>query len=993
MAGSNYYEWLELPIEPFQNDPAELLKTAEKKFIAWNSHKKSDIQNRTKLHEQKIRAAINDPAEWEKIYKEYKAGVDANIEKDLIFFVTNNKVKLSDAEEIANSNKVDTEYVKRICASLKYIVDDGGNPPPQQKKKPKFTVDDLAPASPRPFYDLDSIQNIIIEMGYSSLMELLADPNIIGLKITENTPEQKIVEALDKMKAKWKDIPQSGAKGTQKTHLEKIHAGFTKSFKDNFPFSEYIKLLKYLKAKALLNSMPKSLKELSEDAFNHMVTQLFEFTEDQDKAKDILISYCDSKKIAYPIERPKVAMCPFCSHSFEREDPIQKNCPVCGQLLTVKCPKCGKLKHIIDEPECDGINIGAYPILLESLASVEKYLDSLSLEAAKYKLDDINAKWPSFPGSENAFARLSKLGSDYGADIKKLSEYRISKQLYAAKAIIDKINVSFPGFKDGYGDIYSEIKYVEAEFERAKKEPDNDTRLNLLMSLSETVSDFSRLNAELQKYPIQAVTSFTASPDSSRGVISLNWKSDNNSAVTYVIRRKKDTTIAGITDGEGVGKTQGTSFADENVKEGELYYYAVFAQRGPLTSPVMVLGEPVTVLKKPSITIIPKDGALDLSWTASATKMRVFYSDKEITGYDQGTEIKGLSSTGVLVENLKNNTPYYVAAYKFVSGGSKEYRSTLSVFPPAAPMKKIDPPIITRFIGEREGEYLLKCENISDKEPVFYYSEAMAGIPSNDTISIGDIERKAKKLSCVKLPDGRYKVDMNGMKKMIVYPAFQISGSLMVGSFITLTYIKRINIRSNVSGSALCMFIDNWPENAERLLICYSFEGFPEDSGDCEAAKRIIVSKADFMKNKSLEIRPIQQKHYYISLFARSGRDDILIGNHEENLEKPKEIRYYLRKSGMSSIILYIKNSDKYRPALTFAASRRCVPLSKSEAEISFEIIERFDAPEIELVTISRKALPKICYGRIFCDKPGYQLLMENALNDKAGSQVTMGGR
>lgn len=189
------------------------------------------------------------------------------------------------------------------------------------------------------------------------------------------------------------------------------------------------------------------------------------------------------------------------------------------------------------------------------------------------------------------------------------------------------------------------------------------------------------------------------------------------------------------------------------------------------------------------------------------------------------------------------------------------------------------------------------------------------------------------------------------------------------------------------------MFIDGWPENAERLLICYSFEGFPEDSSDCEAAKRISVSKSDFIKNKFLEIKPIQQEHYYISLFARSGRDDILIGNHEENLEKPKEIRYGLRKSGINSFVLCFKNADPYRPPLTFAASAKCVPLSRNEADVSFDIIERFDAPEEELVTIPKKDLPKTGYGKIFCEKPGYLLLMENTLNDKAGSKVLSGGK
>lgn len=972
-SSNNYYEWLELSVEKFESDPVKLSDIAEKRIMEWQSHKKIDIQNRANIHGQSIRKAINDSDEWKRIYLEYKSSVDARISESMVFFVNNREIKVDDIKTIGNKFKVSENYVRKICESQNYTVVEGVSS--AAKTAVDFTLEDLKPSS---YLKFQTNQKYVAEMGAKDLMELLSIPEILGVSVTESTPNDKVIEALAQLKKKWAPISATGEKGTQKSHIDKIYSGFTSILK-TVPFGEYIRFLKYLGAKETLTEvLSMHIEELNENAFNIKVTQLFEFTEDREKAKSVLIGFCQEKGIAYPVPRPKLAVCPFCSQSFERTEPIQPSCPVCGRSLTVQCPVCKKSRHIISEPECDGINIGSYPLLEKMLASAEEYCAALNLEAARDKLNDLNSRWQNFPGADKVKERLEKLEKDYGDDIRKISACCEKKEFFSARNIIDRINNSFPDFKKGYGTVYSVIESAEEEFNAAIKESDVDKRINLLLTINDSISDFIKLNAELQKYPVEPVTDFAASVDSSSGVVTLNWKSANKAnSVFYIVRRKRDAVVSGVADGEGIGKTQSLSFGDTSAEEGALYYYAVFAMRGTIQSPLSVLNEPTVILNEPIIEIIPKDTCVDLSWKPDRCGLRVFFSDKEISDYDEGTPVEKLSDGGVLLENLTNGTPYCIAAYKYVVSGGKEFRSKLAVFPAVTPIKPVEPPHFTKLIGGKAGEYLLSSESDNEQEITLYYTESRVGISENALISLYDMEKKAKKLNYEKLSDGKYKVDMSDKKSMFVYPTINMSGSLMVGNIIPLTYIELVDIAASVSGSTLCLTISEWPEGMEQIAVCYDFNAFPMDSTDCDRANKIIVHKKDYDKNPILAVPGVKTEKYYISLFARSAGDETLMGNKEVNLAKKSEIRYSVKKNILGGVKITLINDGGIRPPLTFAVGSGCIPLSKEKAVFTFDISGSDNPPHTEVISVPRFGIPKNAYVKIFCEDAGFTVLAE----------------
>lgn len=972
---NNYYEWLGLPVESFENDPAVLSELVEKKIVEWQSHKKLEITNRAYIHGPQIRAAIRNPEQWEEIYREYKEQVDSNIADQLQLFV-NDKLEIApeDLDIIAKQNSVSVRYVTRVCNSLKYKVGTDTTQP-----LPSFTIDDLEPSSFRKF---SSVQKLIEELGSKNLMELLARSDVLGVTITANSPNEKVIEALEQVRKKWMNVSATGDKATQKSHLDKIYSGFSKHLK-TIPFGEYVNCLKFAKAKEVLSELTAlKVRELSEIAFNTKVSQLFEFTEDQSKARSILASFCASKGIGYPLPRTMLAMCPFCGRNFERSEPIQRTCPICGHSLMVQCPKCKKLRHIITESECDGINIGSFPLLEKTLESINKDCESLSLESARDKLNDLKSRWNGFPGADKAEERLSKLEREYGKDLARISEHCRKNELYSARSIIDRIERSFPGFKRGYGSVYSNVEYAEEQFAEAVKNPDINARINLLLAINDIVADFPKLNTELQKYPISPVTDLRAEIDSNAGIVSLSWKSENKSnSVFYVVRRKTDTLVANASDGNEITRTQLLSYGDKSIREGIAYYYAVYAVRGPISSALSITKEPVIALKKPEVSVTPKNGSIDLSWSAGGEKIRVFYSDKEITQYDEGTPVRNPLPSGAVIEGLTNGKPYWIAVYKYTLCGGKEYRSRLTIYPRVTPIYPVAPPRFRVTRGNKDGEYVLRDETQSSGSIALFYSETRVGISENSPISCSEMESKTKRLDAVRLSDGSFVVDMTDRKTMLVYPAIVMGMSLVVGNIIALQYIKMSDVNVSVSGSSLCVMLDEFPENADQIIICYNFDGYPVDSADCERSHRISVTKANYLRDKIIKIPNVKQGNYFISVFAKSGRDEMLIANKLTKLAKTETITYSMTKTlfGVNITLKSETGSGKsagYIPPLIFAYAEGAVPLSKENSAGFAELPEIPNARRTELIAVKCK-LPRNAYGKVFCADSRYSLLAE----------------
>lgn len=976
---NNFYEWLELSVEHFESDPAKLAPILEKKITEWNSSKSIQLQNRAAINQTAMRAAIQDPDAWKKIYLEYKNLIDNKITDALEMCAVNMVIESDQIVAIAKSCKVSVGYVETTAKKKGY--NGGINPTPTPIPKPvvRYTIKDLEP-DPKIKNQLDSIQKSINELGYPTLAELISHETNTETDLFTVTKDS-VLDALKDIKKRWSKVSASNKeKYQQKSHIDRICSGMM-AFLKSYDIKDYIEYLNWKSVNDILNDLRAQLNSLALDSlndkkFNNTIDSIFSVIGDREKSKSVLESYCDEKNIAYPKPLPNVAVCPFCSNGFEKKKPMQENCPSCGRSFVVKCPKCGKPKNIIADSNCDEIDLLQYPYLEKQLQEAQNVLESLNFTIVKNRVSQIQQKWPNFPGTPELLSRCKTIEGIYGKDLLKLRQLCDVHKYYEARTICDRISGTYPNFKKSYQWIYDTVAKAEKMFKSVVSIKDDDKKIELLLEIMELVSDYSEVKIELGKQHIENIDSMSVQVNEKSKTAVLSWKSKNKpNSVQYYVIKKKGAVVSNASDGEELTVTQSLSYSDTDLIEGELYFYAVYAKRGPQETPICVTKDATVFLKKPIVSVNPKDSGVSVSWENSSIDIKVFYSENQINKFGDGTPCSNVTSTGVDIEGLQNGRRYYIGVYKVSSYMGKQIQSEGEITT-ITPMELIEPPSIMKAIGKIDGEYIITHTNPkSNSNFELYYSAAQAKITSNSSVGMAEIRRLLRKASATDIGNNQYIVNMNGATEMYIYPVVSRGDTATVGNYICLRYAKGIKItKSVVSGNKLRMYIDNWVSGADALIICYNDDVYPENKDDSD--KRISVSKLEYERTRLLEINNIQNQKYYISIFARKSGEYIPVCNHyfdNSNGEKTI-IKYYFQVSLFGGVSIVFENNAVSLPEINVCVNEGCMPLTKSGGTI-VEIIAAGTNGEAGIKIKNLKASDRK-YARLFTDDSNYQLTL-----------------
>ena len=123
----------------------------------------------------------------------------------------------------------------------------------------------------------------------------------------------------------------------------------------------------------------------------------------------------------------------------------------------VACAKCGNLKHLITDQECDGVHIGEYPLLKREFEKAKNLFENFNFEGAGDRLKAICAVWPDFPGSAGLASDISSMKKKLLPSLDMISEYCAKKKYFSAAETIELVDAKRPGFKKNYGVVYSKI--------------------------------------------------------------------------------------------------------------------------------------------------------------------------------------------------------------------------------------------------------------------------------------------------------------------------------------------------------------------------------------------------------------------------------------------------------------------------------------------------------------------------------------------------------
>ena len=879
-------------------------------------------------------------------------------------------------KRMSEKYKVSSDYVIGIVKGKGYSVGSGDGKAPTGSSS-KFSLKDLEVPSKN---TLIPIQKDIEALGYSDVADWAFEHTVPLMSCKADD----LLKKLDVRHAEAQNYQRSGPYADKRAKFDNIIAGM-KSFLEDSNLQEYIDFLKYTKVSDYLTAQFQALKAmdltaLNDNAYNECVDFVYKVIGSRDNAKGVVENFFIGKNIGIPRAAPNVALCPFCLNTFNKDDSnIQQSCPICHKSFMVTCPSCGKQKNLIQDTTCCGVDIGRYPLLLDEVDEARNYLSSLSIAAARSKLAEINGHWKNFPGTADVQKECEKIESMYGDDLKTLDRCLQNKEYEKAKGICEKLGTVYPKFKDSHVYVYQQLTNAEELFAQYQKEQDIDAKISLLLDITSSVSDFTPANNELRKYPVESVTDLQSTVDAKSGIVAIGWKSKNRpNSVNYIVRRSEGVPVANASSGQELTVTKSMSVSDNTIIEGVFYYYAVYASRGNMQSNLSTLQEPVMFLRSPQISVNPSSEKVSIAWGAVREDIEVYYSDKPITKYAEGTKCENVTTGGCDIDKLQNNKTYYFAVYKTATHNGKQYYSPISKAE-ATPMVEIKPPEITKALGSKEDEYIITHLNSEPSLKLeFYHSSVKITGIEDSTISIGELNSKLQKRDFKPLGDNRYSIMASGTQEDFIYPVYIRENSATVGNIVSVIHVKMVSVLSTtLSAGTLYIAIDKWPEGADWVQVCYNNDSYPTDTRDCD--RRLPMFTKEKYSKDLISIPQVQSQEYFITIFAHVGTDNAPVCNCYFDNRRSSVIGYSFSNSLIGGFKITLKNESPSRPELYFCTNMLSVPLSQKDGVLVFTIPANPKAPQNEDIKIPGYKPKAGEHGKLFSNDKSVTLLINGS--------------
>lgn len=986
MENVNFYEWLELPVEECETDLSKLTALVEKKINEWNSSKSMDIQSRASVYAQNIREAVQNPAEWKKIYNDYKKSVDAKINNWMESAVEDNILPTDQVDVIAQKCKVTPDYVM-ACAKIRSINVGELLENSDIQEISGVSLADISPDKST-VTKLNTSQKFINELGYADLFEWINN-QVEGAAASPKSSKEEIESACSQIYNTWhKKQPKDNATSVKKSNNEKIVSGFRKLLKeDPSPIATYQKYLIFLKIETVLKEVSAQLKTLGKETindtvYNRTVDNIYSIIGNRDNARSILAYYCKEKGISTPKKMPNVKVCPFCHQSFEKKPGDSfAVCPVCNRSYLIKCPSCGNQKNLLEDSDCDGIDLQKYPYWEEQVKSANEYFKKLQFSSALSLLNDIESEWKNFDGVAALRSKCEYAQQDCGKQVKEVEELIECGQYNRAKALIKKISQNYPSILNRFPEVEEKISNAKKVLAESREQTNEDTKIAMLMQIAKEVTDDIEINAELQKYPVKEVKNLKISVDCNNGRAAISWESDNKSnSVNYVVVKKIGAKVSNKADGEIIAETEEFSISD-TLNSSDVAYYGVYASRGTMDSPIAVSDEPAVYLETVKATLTGRDKGFSVMWLPDSSEIVASYSESKIISYGEGIPVKNITPAGFQVEGLENGRTYYVSVYRTANISGKKYYSPIKV-ETITPMESIDPPEITVSLGNNPGEYRLT--HINPKRgfslDLYYSTTVNASIIQNSAVAISNIQSNLFRLNYTLSGKNEYVVQVDeSQKQLYVYPVIIRKDTAMVGEKLVLQFVSPIKIQNTVpSGTSESIFIEKWPEGVDLIYLCYNADQYPLDYKDCDG--KVQIPKSEYDSKGLLQIPNIANQKYYITFFARkSGQTKpVPVGNLFLDHQRKVKIYYQfeMQKFFGKTLSIKIKCAEtNYIPELSLVVATGSVPLSINSGTVVCIIPEQNNFRGEATIKVPGYSVKNNDYGKLFCEDKSYTLV------------------
>lgn len=942
----NFYEILELPLDPPLKDVAKVQAAIDAKAKEWNKMittlgNKGVIFKSYKdkvplMKEQLGNAATLSAQADEAVNKALKSVSSA------ISLVSGGKGQITESQlsVICAKHpglKRSTIEAKASGMGVRLVKDAAPSPSATLPQKPEPPT---GIKMPRPVQLKDLTVNLPV-LGAGSIYEVLG--------CTPTTSIQTLKGIIDKYKIRTKKMPKgtavADAHNTISTIAPAVFAdeaskkGFDYAWANELATSKVVP-----KIDLLVSGSPPTI---SRESYLKLINELRELGMRKEDAEwYVYDECCNRRKAAFPAPAATEAavksmvQCPNC---YALNEQGARRCGKCRNWLKIICPSCGKDVDATRQVCTCGFALCDVPLAIRAIEHAKATRAKSDLIAAEEHARIALHYWPKNQEAESI--------------LKELSSMRAEQEKAKFREILAQLKAP------AYGSV--------------KRTPGGT--ISITWDGAQYQSKILPLGGS-----IPLPTGGTASP-------------------IYKLVRKENGAPATLADGKVIMSGSSHTYEDAEAQPGVIYGYSVFVGLGEqMVSGGCTCGKGQLIPSPQGLSISAGDEKLTLSWKhVPSAQGCVIIRKKGAIPRDEkdGVLIRAACNSGAYTDSgLDNEQMYgYRLALLFKDVDGKE---VLSDFVSSSGTPLCPPPALppTNWQVKATGKELEITWKGMPAHEVRWYVSSTAIAQAGSLLDANSPQlNAAQSINQVSQVDRRavYSTPFTGVK--------WITPAVMQGKHALICEAKQVTSHPGVSNLQVqrsqghIYLTCNWPENCEEILVAYSAHAYPATPEDKSAAGKQMCTQVQYNHKKAVEFPNVGDSPFYFTVFAKikdangsyysTGQNVLSISASQKQsitycLQSKKAMVFF----GKTTWHLRISTSGKSIPALQLRGKRGSQPVNKNDG-MALLTTEPTKESSLDIVIQDHQLQPGYCCKLFLADADDAQLY---SINHLAPSQLTI---
>lgn len=953
MANYNYYEILELSIDPPEIDAKAIEARINEKNLEWSKKARSgggdsiifsgylgaltDIKKimlndaHTAERERHSQEALKKQTEKAKQF--IKNGRKASTEGAAKFAIGTAVIAA-----IEKGTRLRGDTIEQIARELNTTVVNGGaktGPATAGDDPPLFVKPSIADKMTIP-------ENQIKIVGKKDLYDFLST---VGNSDMTALSCADLIDTANKKKnefTKHDDVSSAG---------QKLCSLCLDIFKTAHSKAEYEQYLVWKAGQAVCAEIDENARtigiEFTEEAVESFINRFVAITKKRPEAEAAFYYHCKKKKYrpSYPDNPVPKFYCPHCGSAIPDKSEI---CPGCGKHIYKTCPKCGE-QSLAKDKFCVKCSFNFADIdRAEALCEqAEGWINRLQFQTAAYLLDEVEKLNSQCAGLPGARGRMHSMQGSIGKDVDRLKEQVKEARFYAAGKTLEQIKTRYPSFSvDELSErIDMALREAQACLDTAKRETAENRIIEACVRAYALCRDHPDIGLYAGKYAPKPVTGVTATCDGNTRCNSINWHSCDavSAGVSYCVVRKKGGRPQNRSDGEVLGEVTMLYFADTGMEPGVEYYYGIIASRLGVDSAVTAAPTAcVNLFELQGLSVTPGDGCVQVSYESPApgASVKAWRQAGGPPVPGGGQPVANVTHSGFTDSGLTNDTAYgYRLCVEYGTGDKRVCSAGVTASAmPMRPPKAVENLSVT-YIDALD--YRAEWDTSIAEEVRLYCGTAPLQYQPNVMMSLDQLDTGMTRLHFSKQTEHGAVFSLPDERLYYIVPAVVKKSTAVLGAYACARRLVSASIQKIEKTSTNVRILINPIQDAHGYLVLYANTGFARDPGDRGALGRKNTPAATYAREGAIFLEGLAGDAYYFSLFTSYRINEEIVYSSASQLrwsDIPKcDLEYAVAArramGGKTQITVTVKSSVQQGrlPQIRVVASQDSAPLYKDK--------------------------------------------------------------